>query len=270
MRRKNERTIHLSKPLAVLDLETTGTRVGGDRIVQIGVLKVNPNGRAEPFDSLINPRVRIPPEATRVHRISDRHVKGKPTFRAIAPQLLALLSGCDLAGFNILGFDLPFLNSEFSSASAHFDARKCHVVDVMEIFHRESGGGLSDAYRFYLGKEHAEAHSALADARACWEILQAAVRRQGDLPRTPEELGKFCASLYARYLDSDHWFDGKRDEPVFARGKHHGERVRDVARQDLGYLGWVLQRPDLPKDTRRLVERALKPRWDGVEDVCGK
>jgi len=244
----------------VLDLETTGTRVGGDRIVQIGVLKVNPNGRAEPFDSLINPQVRIPPEATRVHGISDRHVKGKPTFRAIAPQLLSLLSGCDLAGFNVLGFDLPFLSSEFSRASAHFDARKCHVVDVMEIFHRESGGGLSDAYRFYCEKEHMEHHSALADARVCWEILQAVVWRHSNLPRTPEGLGKFCATLYARYLDSGHWFGGKRDEPVFARGKHHGERVRDVARDAPDYLDWVLGRPDLPKDTRRLVARALKPR----------
>jgi DNA polymerase-3 subunit epsilon len=171
--------------------------------------------------------------------------------------LLGLLSGCDLVGFNILGFDLPFLSSEFSRASAHFDARKCHVVDVMEIFHVVRGGGLSQAYRFYCGKEHNEHHSALGDARACWEILQEAVRRHGNLPSTPEGLGKLCASLYARYLDSGHWFDGKRDEPVFARGKHHGVRVRDVACDSADYLHWMLGLPDLPDDTKLLVERAL-------------
>lgn len=251
-----ERSIELSKALVFLDLETTGS-AGTDRIVEIGVFKVTPEGGSLEFQSLVTPGIPIPAEATLVHGIRDGDVGRCPTFGAIAAQLKGFLSGCDFAGFNLVRFDLPILQAEFLRVGQPFDIDGCNVIDLMVIFHQREPRDLKAAHQFYCGSEHKGAHSAFADARACWNILRGQLSIYPDLPVSPAALGAVIAEYRKqRTQDSRGWFEMRDDKPAFARGKQRGALLSEVAATDREYLKWMLSL-DLPEDTITVIREIL-------------
>lgn len=245
------RHLTLSKPLAVFDLETTGTDPVTDRVVEIAVLKLQPDGTEELFESRVNPRRPIPFSATAVHGITDADVRDAPTFAEIAPNLVRRLADCDLAGFGIVGFDLPLLCVECVRAGVPFALAGRSILDALSVFRRYEARTLSAAVTFYLGRSHTGAHAAAADARAAVDVLDAEVSRYG-LPTTP-------AALHREFVEVDIAGKFRRDERgavVFAFGKHASRALADVARTDPGYLAWVLTKPFLA-DVHELVRAAL-------------
>ena len=255
---KSARSLKLSRPLAFFDLETTGTDVGQDRIVEIAVLKLQPDGTEEIFHSLINPGISIPLSAMEIHGIRDADVRAKPNFAKIANRLAKFLSGCDLAGFNIMRFDLPLLKSEFSRAAIGWPDQEVRVVDAHVVYQEKERRDLTAAVKYYCGEEHSEAHSALADVRATRRVLQAQVRRYSDLPTTVEGLDSFCKEARPnKFADSGCWFSIKDGILIFNKSQQHrGEPLSRVAREHPGFLEWMLS-IDLPLDTKEVVRKAL-------------
>ncbi len=198
-----EISIKLDRPLAVIDLETTGLRPESDRIVELAILKIYPDGKEIQYAKRINPGIAIPPEASAVHGIRNEDVKNEPAFRVIAKQVARILDGCDLAGFNISGYDLRLLQREFERAGVEFSVEGRAVVDDKQIFDAREPRNLEAACRFYLAEEHENAHSALADARMTWRLINAQLSRYDDLPRAPSGLN----SLFNRNVDSDGKFE---------------------------------------------------------------
>jgi len=254
------RSFRHDRPVAVIDLETTGTDINRDRVVQVAVLTLNADGSELEFESLVNPEIEIPAEATRVHGISSADIQGKPTFHDLAPALLQLLSGCDLVGFNLARFDLPMLQAEFRRAGHCFSLDGRSVIDVMTIFHAKVRRDFSAAVKFYCGRDHKDAHSALGDVRATRDVLQSQLQRYEDLPTTSEELAAFCNELRpSMFLDTGFWFQSRNGETVFAKGKkHNGKRLLAVAAEDPSYLRWILGLDDLPNDTKEVIQNALR------------
>ncbi|HEV7676348.1 MAG TPA: 3'-5' exonuclease [Candidatus Angelobacter sp.] len=229
------REIILQRPISFLDLETTGTSFELDRIIELAVLKIEPGGKMHRFESRIDPEIKIPIEATKVHAISDADVQGKPKFREIAPRLLKLIDGSDLGGFNVVRFDLPFLEQEFKRAAIDFQVANHHVVDVMAIYHSKEPRSLTAAARFYCNAAHEEAHSAFADARAAWKILNAQLQLYDDLPNDVAQLATFAA-FPTGFSDSGRKFESRHGEPSFAFGKYRGQTLSKIAQEDPDYL----------------------------------
>jgi DNA polymerase-3 subunit epsilon len=259
------RRLRLDRPLVCFDLETTGTDIGRDRAVEIGLVRLEPDGRRTEWVRRVNPGGPIPPEATRVHGITDDDVRDAPKLAEIADELLALLAGADVAGFNSLGFDWPFLAAELERIGRPLDRAEARHVDAMRIFHQKEPRDLSAALRFYCGREHAGAHSALADAAATLDILAAQVARYDDLPEDVAGLHAFCGQGRENRVDGEGklvW--NEAGEAVFAFGKHKGRSLREVAAADPGYLRF-LQREDLDRpfssELRRIAREAEGGRW---------
>jgi len=240
----------LDRPLAVLDLETTGVDPAADRIVEMAVLTLLPGGKHELFHQRLNPGVPIPPAASAVHGITDTDVIGGPTFAAVAPELFATLHGSDLAGFGIASFDLPLLAAEFARVRLPFRVAGRRVIDVLALYRRCHPRDLTSAVREYLGRDHADAHAAVADARATAEVLDRQVERHA-LPPTPAELHAALVEV-----DVAGRFRREAGHVVFAFGKYSGQLLAEVAARDPGYLKWMLGRPFLD-DAHDLVRRAL-------------
>ena len=251
------KNLRLERPLAFLDLETTGTEPATDRIVEISVLLVGPEGPGEARTRRLNPERPIPPEATAVHGIRDEDVRAEPAFRQIARGLLEFLGEADLAGFNILRFDVPLLDREFRDCGLDLGLSRRRVLDAMTIFHRKEPRDLSAAVRFYLGREHAGAHGAAADVNAAAEVLDAQLDRYRDLPRSVEELEQWCRPVPADAADRGGKFVWRSGDLVFTFGMHRGRTLRDVAQRERDYLEWILK-SDFPSDARELVEGALR------------
>jgi DNA polymerase III subunit epsilon len=251
-------SLKLHRAISILDLETTGTFFEIDRIVEIGILKVLPDGTKRRFSQRVNPESKIPKEATAVHGITDADVANAPTFKRIAREVEKFLRDSDLAGFNLKSFDLRILQAEFDRAGVAFSCDGCHVIDAKEIYHHHESRTLSDAVRFYCDVEHQDAHSSLADAEATWRVLSAQVSRY-DLPPKVRELAKWLDEIRpSKYVDSGCWFvmrDGKR---IFAKGKYKGQRLREIAAKDSEYLDWILALQDVPDDTKKLIGGLLK------------
>jgi DNA polymerase-3 subunit epsilon len=250
------KNIVLERPLAVIDLETTGTDTKLDRIVEVSVLKLSPGGEPDHRTRRVNPGVPIPPEATAVHGITDDDVADMPSFRAIAPGLARYLDGCDLCGFNILKYDLRLLAAEYNRAGVAFPVAGRKVIDACHIFHQRERRDLAAAYRFYCGLDHIGAHGAAADVLATLAILDAQVSHYGDLPRTVDGLHEHCTDPKA--LDMSGMF-GRCEEGtvVFIRGKYKGRSLDDIARTKPDYLQWML-RDDYFDDTKKLASEALR------------
>jgi DNA polymerase-3 subunit epsilon len=247
------RNLQLRRPLAVLDVESTGPDPQVDRIVELALLRFRPNCRLPlpPVRLLLDPGMPIPPEATAVHAIRDEDVAGRPAFADVAPRVRRMLEGHDLAGFNVCKFDLPLLVAEFRRCGLGFALAGRSVVDVMRLFHRQAPRDLGAAVSLYLGRDHTRAHSAQADALASVRVLDAMLGAHEGLARTPEGLHELLVDV-----DLAGWFRVEAEEVVFSRGKHRGRPLPQVARQDPGYLSWLLGRP-LLDDARALIERAL-------------
>lgn len=245
--------LSLKKPIIFFDLETTGTSVTTDRIVEISMIKVMPNGEERTRTLRINPEMHIPEESTAIHHITDADVADKPTFKQIAKDLAKSFEGCDVAGYNSNKFDLPMLSEEFNRAGVDFDFTRARMVDVQTIFHKKEQRTLVAAYRFYCDRNLEEAHSANADTRATYEVLMAQLDRYPDLPNDIEELAKFSSQnnnvdLMGRIIMND------KGQEVINFGKYKGQTVESVFRKDQGYFSWIEQ-GDFPQDTKRAFRR---------------
>lgn len=252
--------LNLKKPLVFFDIESTGLNVAKDRIVELSLVKVFPDGTKEVKTRRINPTIPISPEAQAVHGISDEDVKDCPTFKQVAKSLAKYMEGCDIAGYNSLKFDIPMLSEEFLRAEVDFDFRKCHLVDVQNIFHKMEQRTLIAAYRFYCDKDLTQAHSAEADTLATFEVLEAQLDRYGD---TLKNDVAFLADFSSKNKVVD--YAGRmvlndKDEPVFNFGKHKGRPVVDVLKSEPSYYSWMME-GDFPLDTKRkLTEIKLSMR----------
>jgi DNA polymerase-3 subunit epsilon len=244
----------LNRPLAVVDLETTGTDARDDRIVEISVLKILPDGSHRVATRLLNPGIPIPAEATAIHNIDDASVADAPHFEAIADRLLAFLDGCDLCGFNLKKFDLQILRAEFARAGRTLSLEDRAIIDPMEIYHAYEPRNLAAAVRFYCGREHAGGHRAEADVQAAVEILDAMLGRYADLPRNVDDL--FQRFKDPRLVDAARRFTNVRGHIRFTFGKHRGEPLDEVAAQDPDYLDWMLS-GSFFEDTKQVVRDAL-------------
>lgn len=253
----------IDRPIAFVDLETTGTSTERDRVVELALLIIQPDGTigAEKVRR-INPGVPIPEGASKVHGIRDEDVRDEPTFGQIARSLADVLEGCDLAGFNINSFDLPLLVKEFRRAGVSFDVNGRRLIDLQVIFHTEEPRDLTAAAKRYAGLDHTQAaHAANADVRVCIPILNGQLAAYDHLPRDVAGLHDYIAERRP-YLGPVHkWFDSPDDNPVFRQGKHSGEDLRAVARDDPLYLDWMLNKAeDIHPDVRQLVFAALNGR----------
>lgn len=246
----------LDRPLAVLDLETTGINPATDRIVQICVLRSEPDGRSDLQTRLVNPGVPIPAEATAIHGITDADVAASPPFDSLAQGLLDFVHGCDLCGFNIRRFDLRMLWAEFRRVGKELPLEGRAIVDAMEIFHAREPRDLAAAVRYYCGKEHGEGHDAANDVVATAEVLDAMLGRYADLPRSAAGLHGLLPS--GQLVDVAGFFTSVDGELRFAKGKHRGQPVDAVARREAGYLWWLVRLPDVADDTRAVAREALR------------
>ena len=232
--------LNLKKPIVFFDLETTGVDVTKDHIVEISIIKILPTGEEIEKTRRINPGIKIPPEATAVHHITDEDVADAPMFKQIARSLANELTGCDIAGFNSNKFDIPMLDQEFQRAGVKFDFSKSRMIDVQTIFHKKEQRTLVAAYRFYCGKELDGAHSANADTRATYEVLMAQLDKYDDLPNDMEELSKF--SQQGRNVDfMSRLVYNDNNEEVINFGKYKGQLAADVLVKDPSYYDWIMK-----------------------------
>ena len=250
-------SVDLKRPLAVFDLETTGTDPQSDKIVEIALIRVDVSGERRATTRRINPGRPIPKEATAVHGIGDADVATAPLFRDVARELLGLLGDADLAGYNVRRFDVPLLDREFRECGLDLALAQRRIVDVMTIYHKKEPRDLTAAVRFFLGRDHGGAHGAEADAAASLDVLHAQLARYPDLPRSVEALDAFCNPVPPGAVDRNGKFVLREGEVVFAFGKQKGRSLRDVARAQPDYLEWILKQ-DFPEDARSLVEKALR------------
>lgn len=261
--------LKLKNPLAFFDLETTGINISLDRVVEISILKVMPNGEEEKYTSRINPGIPIPNETSLIHGIYDDDVKDVPSFKDIAKTVAKLLEGCDLSGFNILRFDVPVLVEEFLRAGVNFDVSKRKLIDSQKIFHLMEKRNLSAAYKFYCNKTLINAHSAEADTIASYDILVKQIERydgqevedmkgnklgviQNDMEAVHNITLQKMVDLAGRMIFNDEGVE------VFNFGKHKGKKVVDVLAKEPMYYNWI-QKNDFSLDTKRkLTEIKLK------------
>lgn len=243
--------LNLERPLIFFDLETTGTNITRDRIVELSYIKVYPGGEEESKSRRVNPEMHIPEASTAIHHITDEDVKDEPTFRQIAKSLAKIFEGCDIAGFNSNKFDVPLLIEEFNRVGVPFEMEGRRFIDVQNIFHKMEQRTLVAAYRFYCGKELENAHSALADTRATYEVLQSQLDRYPELENDMASLAEFSRSGRALDLAARVVLDDN-DVPVFNFGKHKGRSVEDVFRKERSFYAWVMQ-ADFPKNTKDVL-----------------
>jgi DNA polymerase-3 subunit epsilon len=251
------RKLVLSRPLTFFDLETTGTDPASDRIVEISVLRLSPDGSRESRTRRLTPGRPIPAGATAVHGIRDDDVRDQPVFRQIARALLAFLGEGDLGGFNVQRFDLPLLDREFRDCGLDLGLARRRVVDAMTIYHRLEPRHLSAAVRFYLGRDHAGAHGAEADVAATVEVLEAQIERYPELPCSVDDLDGWCHPVPDNAADRSGKFVWMEGEVVFAFGRHKGRPLREVAQVQGDYLAWLIT-CDFPEDAKALVAGALE------------
>jgi DNA polymerase-3 subunit epsilon len=245
----------LRRPLAILDLETTGTDPKTDRIVEISVLKLFPDGRHERHTRRLHPGRAIPPEATAVHHITDADVANCPKFEQVADRLAAYLDGCDLCGFNLKKFDLRMLTAEFLRIGKPLALTDRAIIDPMEIYHAYEPRDLCAAVRFYCGREHTSAHTAEGDVTATLEVLDAMLGRYAELPR--DVPGLFIHFKDPKAVDASGHFHRIEGEIRFNFGKYRGQPLSHVARTAPDYLAWVLDN-DFFDDTKAVIREALQ------------
>lgn len=246
--------LNLKRPIIFFDLETTGLDIAKDRIVELCYIRVEPNGNEEARSMRLNPGMHIPEASSSVHGITDEDVKDCPTFADVAPQLAHTFEGCDVAGFNSNRFDLPLLVEEFLRTGINIDMAHSQAIDVQNIYHKMEKRTLAAAYKFYCGRDLENAHSALADTRATYEVLQAQLDRYPeDLKNDVDFLADFsCMShnidFAGRFVYDE---DGKE---LVNFGKYKGKAVKDVLSRDPGYYNWIMQ-GDFTLNTKQILTK---------------
>jgi DNA polymerase-3 subunit epsilon len=253
--------LNLRTPIAFFDLESTGTNISTDRIVEVSILKLYPDGTKEIKTHLVNPTIPIPKEVSLIHGIYDEDVKDAPTFKDLARDLHQFLAGADLSGFNVLKFDIPLLVEEFLRAGIDFDIEKRNILDSQKIFHMMEKRNLTAAYKFYCGKSLENAHSAEADTIASFEVFEAQIKRyhgeeaedlqgnklgifENDMKKIHSILNEKMVDLAGRFIFNE---DGIE---CFNFGKHKGKPITQVLKEEPGYYDWMMK-GDFPLDTKR-------------------
>ena len=246
--------LSLSKPICFFDLETTGVQIAKDRIVEIAILKVFPDGEERSKTWRVNPGIPIPPEVTAIHGISDKDVAECPTFNELANEIYQWIKDADLSGYNALRFDIPILAEEFLRAEKKIDFSKVKCVDVQNIFHKMEQRTLLAAYRFYCDKDLENAHSAEADTLATYEVLKAQLDKYPELENNMDWLAKFSESKrrpadFAGFLQ----FNDKNQE-MFGFGKYKGRLVEEILEENPGYFSWLMD-ADFPRYTKQVLTK---------------
>lgn len=254
----------VDRPLAFIDLETTGVSIADDRIVEIGVVIVYPlpTDGSEPKmpwqrSRRVNPGMPIPAEATAVHGITDADVAQEPTFREIANALRTALEPCDLAGFNLRRFDLPMLRAELRRCGLSLDHTTRRLIDLQQLYHQREPRDLAAAVRFYTGREHVGGHSAESDTFVLLELLESQLQRYPDLPCNLDALHAACNAFAPFRTEVEAWFGDDLKNPVFQRGKSvKGMTLDEVLKTDPGFIGWMLNKAeDMDEEVKEFVRR---------------
>lgn len=246
-------SLTLTRSLVFFDLETTGTDIQNDRIVEISLIKLYPDNKEEINTLRINPGIPIPPEATAVHGIGNKDVADKPSFLKTAPAILEILSNSDLCGYNLLRFDFPFLRMEFARNNIEFNISGINLIDPLRIFIKNEPRDLSAALQFYCNENLDDAHSAEADIIATKKVLLAQLERYPDIPKTVAGLSEYSTEGSQRYADiSGKLMYNDKNEIVFAFGKHKNKKVID----NPDYCNWILS-SDFADDTKSIIRDLL-------------
>lgn len=243
--------LKLNKPLVIFDLESTGINTSTDRIVELYMIRIAPDGGRTDLHQRFNPEIPIPADIVAIHGIRNEDVAHEPTFRQKAAEINQFLTNCDFAGFNSNKFDFPMLVEEFYRAGVEFDISKRKFIDAQKIFHVMEPRNLSAAYKFYCSKLLENAHSAKADTEATWEIIQSQLQRYPELEPNVDFLHKYSGQsnlvdLAGRIIYND------RQEPIFNFGKYRGKLVSDVFKTDKGYYDWMMN-GDFPLQTKKVL-----------------
>lgn len=251
MRKRFSMELKLTRPICFFDLETTGTNVAKDKIVEISILKIYPNGNRESKTWLVNPEMPIPEASTAVHGITDDKVANEPTFRQISKEVYKMIKDSDLGGFNSDRFDIPLLAEELLRVDIDFDMKNTVSIDVQTIFHKMEKRTLEAAYKFYCEKDLSNAHSAEADTMATYEVLLGQLERYPELENNVKKLAEF--STHRQFVDFAGFIamDEENNE-IFAFGKHKGKKVLEVLDNEPGYFGWILN-ADFPLYTKKVL-----------------
>jgi DNA polymerase III subunit epsilon len=244
----------LSRPIAFLDLETTGINFTTDRIIEMAIVKILPDGTQQIKRRLVNPQMPIPPSSTEIHGITDEMVKDAPAFKQIANETRQFLENCDLAGYNSNRFDWPMLMEEFLRAGLDFDVTGRRLIDVQRIFHQMEPRTLSAAYKFYCNKSLEDAHSAEADAVATWQVFEAQLLKYENLGNTVESVMKAVGE--EQIVDFARRFIMEKGVEIFNFGKHKGRPVADVLKAEPQYYDWMMK-GDFPMHTKQKLTEIL-------------
>ncbi len=250
--------LQLEKPLAVFDLETTGINITKDRIVEIAIIRIDLNGEETRYCKRVNPEMAIPPEISAIHGIYDADIANAPTFKDIADEVVAFIGNSDLAGYNSNKFDIPLLAEELMRTGSDFDISDRRFVDVQNIFHKMEQRTLGAAYQFYCQKTIQNAHNALCDADATFEVLKAQLTKYPDLKNDISFLSDFSKGGNFNLLD----FAGRlaineKGESIYNFGKHKGKTIREVMISEPGYYGWMID-ADFPLHTKQCLRREIE------------
>ncbi|MBU4347677.1 3'-5' exonuclease [Patescibacteria group bacterium] len=254
--------LKLDKPLVIFDVETTGSAISEDKIVELAFIKIWPDGRIKKEEMILNPEIPISPEASTIHGLADQDVDDKPTFRQVAQELWEIFNDCYYAGFNVMNFDLMILRREFIRIGMHFDYETSRIIDSKVLFQYLAPSTLSAAYEFYCRKDYKQEHTALGDVEVAAEILIRQLERYKEVrdwefvnkihqaPDNPSEL----------FIDNTRKFYWRRGEAYFAFSKHRDKSLAQVAEDDPKFLKWILS-ADFSDETKNIVREALKNRF---------
>ena len=266
--------LNLSRPLCIFDLETTGLQITKDRIIQIGIVKIKPNGETEEYSRLINPEINIPQESISIHGITNEMVVNEPTFKDIAKEITSFIDNSDLGGYNSNKFDIPVIAEAFIRAEVDFDMSNRHFIDVQNIFHKMEQRTLVAAYKFYCDQTMSNAHDALYDSKITLEVLKSQLKKYKDLKTDVPSLAEFSRAGDLKIHDFAGRLAKNNDNlVVYNFGKHKGKTIEQVMTEEPGYYGWMLgadfplyTKQCLKKEVNRIKESRKKQKELNIQD----
>ena len=258
--KSNDGPFVLSRPLIFFDLETTGLDIKNDRIVQFAFVRINPDGTRDEWEELINPGCPIPKESTEIHGITDAMVRECMTMESFAPQISAFIENCDLGGFNVLRFDLPFLQNELTRHGYPLNLDEIRVVDAQVIYHKMEPRNLAAAYKHYCEKEIEGAHDAMNDVRATEAVFMAQLEAYADLPKSVDAIHEFCNEVPDRFVTPDRKFYWRNGKAVISFGKYRSKSIQWMAQHDPEYLKWMTT-GEFAEETKAMVKDALEGKF---------
>ena len=250
----------LDRPLAFFDIESTGTSPGADRIVELAVVRLMPDGSRESRTWRLNPGIPIPAEVTAIHGITDADVADCPSFADAADDILKAFDDADLSGYNVLRFDIPMLTEEFFRAGIRFEWEHRRIIDVQRIYHRKEPRDLTAALAFYCNEMHLDAHGAVADVDATIRVLEAQCGRYTDLPSDMDGLDAYCNPRQPGWVDRTGRLKWQNGEVVLNFGKRKGTPLRQIVEGDTNFVNWML-RSDFPRDVKEILMDAMQGKW---------